>query len=89
MSWGCRYGFQIWCGPLSGGGVAAVLANLDGNQSQTLTLSPDELPPSRRATAKWDLAEAYSGVTKSDVTLPATAVVGPHDVTMWVLTPAA
>jgi len=83
------YGYQIWSGALSNGGAAVVLANLEGNRSQPLTLSKDEMPPSRAGTAVWDVAEAFSGATMKSVTLPlAWPAVAPHDVAMLVLTPA-
>jgi len=83
------YGFQIWSGALSQGGAAAVLANLEGNRTQSLTLSSDEMPPSRASTTKWDVAEAFTGREMKGVTLPLTwPAIGPHDVAMLVLTPA-
>merc|ERR1719162_340840 len=54
------YGFQIWSGALSAGGAAVVLANLEGNMSQPLTLTNDEMPSSRQATSTWDIIEAFS-----------------------------
>ena len=71
------------------GGAAALLANLEGNKSQPLTLTNNEMPQSRQATAKWDIVEAFSGVKQTGVTLPATVTVDPHDVTLWVMTPAS
>ena len=71
----------------AGGKAAVVLANLDGNRSQPLTLTGAEMPPDRRGDA-WDVVEAFSGATKSAVVLPTTVLVPPHDVAMWVLTPA-
>lgn len=84
------FGFQVWSGALSGGGAAAVLANLEGNATQALALSDDDLPPSRQAAgATWDIAEAFSGEKRAGVTLPTTWTVAPHDVAMLVLTPAS
>ena len=83
------FGFQIWSGALANNGAAAVLANLEGNRSQLLTLTNDEMPPSRQAVPKWDIAEAFSGSKMAGVVLPAQVKVAPHDVAMWVLTPAA
>jgi hypothetical protein len=79
------------CFPCTGGKAAVVLANLEGNRSQPLTLTDAEMPPTRRgdAGAKWDVVEAFSGATKSAVVLPTTVLVPPHDVAMWVLTPAS
>ena len=85
-NWGCR--FQIWTGPQSGNGAAAVLANLNGNASQKITLTAGELPTSRQSVRTWDITEAFTGAKMAGVTLPATATVGPHDVAMWILTPA-
>jgi alpha-galactosidase len=85
------YGFQVWSGALSSGGVAAVLANLNGT-AQALTLTSADLPASRSAdaaAAKWDITEAFTGKALSAVALPQTVTVGPHDVAMWILTPAA
>merc|ERR1712176_1443624 len=59
------YGFQIWSGALSAGGVAAVLANLEGNRSQVLNLTKDDVPASRQHTEKWNIVEAFSGITHS------------------------
>lgn len=95
------YGHQVWAGPLSGGRAAVVLANLDGNRSQPLTLTSDMMPAAPQgdagvhdhhgaepeAPAQWVIQEAFGGKKREGVTLPATAVVPPHDVAMWVLTP--
>jgi alpha-galactosidase len=83
------FGFQIWSGALANNSAAAVLANLQGNTSQPLTLTNDEMPPSRQAVSKWDILEAFSGKKMAGVVLPVTTSVAPHDVAMWVLTPAA
>jgi alpha-galactosidase len=82
------YGYQLWSGALAHNGAAAVLANLDGNRSKVLTLTNAEMPPSRRSVSKWDITEAFSGAKMLGVALPQTATVAPHDVAMWVLTPA-
>ena len=83
------WGYQIWSGPLSMNGAAAVLANLNSNASQKVTLTTAELPSGRQSVQKWDIIEAFTGAKMAGVTLPATATVGPHDVAMWILTPAA
>jgi hypothetical protein len=83
------FGFQIWSGALSGGGAAVVLANLE-NASKPITLTNDEMPPSRQdALHGWDIFEAFSGTKLTGVALPQTVTVGAHDVAMWTLTPAA
>ena len=71
------YGFQIWSGALSNGGAAAVLANLNGNGTQRITLTQSEMPTSRQTAGAWDIVEAFTGATRSGVALPATVAVGP------------
>ena len=87
------FGFQIWSGALSHGRVAVVLANLDGNSTQSITLTNDEMPPHNRVGGEgqgggWDIVEAFTGKATKTVHLPQTATVGPHDVVLWTLTPA-
>ena len=87
------HGYQVWSGALSKGGAAAVLANLE-TTPQAITLDSGELPEHRQAEAgsgagQWSIAEAFTGkVHCSSCALPQTATVGPHDVAMWVLSPA-
>ena len=85
------FGFQVWSSALVNGGVAAVLANLEGSKTQSLSLTQDELPPSRRSSSNslWDVEEAFSGTTKKGVSLPLEWSVGPHDAAMLVLKPAS
>ena len=86
------FGFQIWSGALSHGRVAVVLANLDGNSTQSITLTNDEMPPHNRVGegqgGGWDIVEAFTGKATSNKYLPQTATVAPHDVVLWTLTPA-
>lgn len=82
------FGFQVWSGALSGGRAAIVLANLEPGHSQPLTLTEEDMPPSRRAVLAWDVHEAFSGKFRKALSLPTTVVVPPHDVAMWVLTPS-
>jgi alpha-galactosidase len=82
------YGYQIWSGALANGGAAVVLANLDGNASQAITLTNNEMPSSRRGNAKWDITEAFTGTVMPGVVLPKETTVGRHDIAMWVLRPA-
>eukprot|EP00037_Helgoeca_nana_P033853 m.419673 g.419673 ORF g.419673 m.419673 type:complete len:451 (-) comp31717_c0_seq1:89-1441(-) len=82
------YGYQIWSGALANGGAAVVLANLDGNASQVITLTNNEMPSSRRGNAKWDITEAFTGTVMPGVVLPKETTVGRHDIAMWVLRPA-
>lgn len=83
------FGYQVWSGPLSNGGVAAVLANLDGGSSKVLSLNSGDLPASRRGTVSWHVVRAFNGSEQTGASLPLTFVVGPHDVVMCTLTPAA
>ena len=83
------FGFQVWSGALSSGRAAAVLANLEPAHIQPLMLTEEDMPPSRRRVAKWDVEEAFSGKVRKGVTLPVTAQVRPHDVAMWILTPSS
>jgi hypothetical protein len=87
-----------WSGALSKGGATAALLNLE-TTPQKITLSDTELPPSRvpqpegsrldSSAATWTIKEAFSGkVQCTGCSLPQAVEVAPHDVALWVLTPA-